>query len=49
MCLLKKKETFHKNVLEEPLWIGLLVAKERESILQSKRRRGAVRRGDIWS
>lgn len=50
MCLLKKKkETFYQNVLEEPLLIGLLVAKEKELIIQSKMRRGAVRKEDIWS
>lgn len=38
MCpLKKKKETFYQNVLEEPFFIELLVAKEKELIVQRKR------------
>lgn len=36
MCPLKKKETFYQNVLEEPFFIGLLVATEKELIVQKK-------------
>lgn len=37
MCpLKKKKETFYQNVLEEPFFIGLVVAKEKELIVQKK-------------
>lgn len=37
MCpLKKKKETFYQNVLEEPFFIGLLVAKEKELIVRKK-------------